>query len=156
MTALTFEYADERLPKTNSVGPSEFLPPTDAEGKYGHPWCWCAYGDKREEEMQARPHLLRESFNVGGAKLREVRIWLDENGGLSGIQFVAANGNEGPKWGYRTESEPTGSIDFDTGQLSDGSPIGLKFFMHYIERHVTVRIPLSSRNTGPPADVQQS
>ena len=139
MVGLRFDYADGSLPKATSVGPTSSQLPTDAEGVNGHPWCWCVFGSSKADEQETKPHITEETFEVGNARLHKVYLWLNTDGALSGMQFVATNGRQSPRWGYRTDGEPAGSIDFDREELA----VGLKIFVNYLGREVTVCISSS-------------
>lgn len=157
LSAITFRYADRSgsgpSGEEETIGPKYFSPPTDAEGANGHPWCFCAWGSKREDEQQARPHYFHETWSPrsggggsdgGGSRLRNVLVWLDEGGRLAGIQMVAVDSSESPKWGYCV-GKHAGMIDLNA--VNDDEPaddaragrgaVGLKFFINSNGRSVT-------------------
>ncbi|KAL1595953.1 hypothetical protein SLS60_009643 [Paraconiothyrium brasiliense] len=125
------------------VGPQGFSTPPDSDGTNGHHWCWCALGHNSKGELESRPHHVHEMWQVGGQLLRGLKVWIDEDGALIGLQFVAADGNEGPRWGqcYRDSSA---IIYFTAEDVSGGGiggsqhpAVGVKFYMDDNERHVT-------------------
>ena len=120
LSAVTLQYADvvsKEACSESTVGPSCFTKPSDNEGMNGYPWCWCAYGSKRKEEMEAKSHFTQETWQPDGAKLGSLRVWLDDSR-LSAIQLVSADGRESPIWGY-TDGESDGVICFDAGHRED-------------------------------------
>ena len=147
LVALAFQHSDGSRDQT--VGPDTFSPPQDSMGVNGHAWCWCTLGRNRPEELEATDHYTHHRWDVGGSRLRSMRIWIDEQsqpGGLlgsqpagttlSGIQFVATNGEESPVWGY-CSGDHTAKIEFASPGEAGERAEGLKFFMGSNGRAVT-------------------
>ncbi|KAF4995957.1 hypothetical protein FDECE_12634 [Fusarium decemcellulare] len=129
MLSISFKYSDNG--EVVTVGPSQFSPPNDSEGINGHYYCWCDLGRARKEELEAGPHYTHDEWNVGGSQLKTFRLWLNDIQVLTGLQFVAQNGRESPRWGY-CEAESPVELDLETV-----SHPGLKLFMDNNERQAT-------------------
>lgn len=144
LVALAFQHSDGGGDQT--VGPDTFSPPQDTMGVNGHGWCWCTLGTNRPEELEAMDHYTHHRWDIGGSRLRSVRLWVDEQPltrtllgyltSLSGIQFVATNGKESPVWGY-CSGEHTAEIEFASPGEAGERAQGLKFFVSDNGRAVT-------------------
>lgn len=121
------------------LGPARFGAATDAGGESNLPWCWCDYSVRRDGE-QGKPHYTHDRWEVGPSRrVGAARVWTD--GCLSGLQLVAMDGAEGPRWGF-CEGEPAGEIRFgadgDGGRHGgSGAAAGLKLFFGDNGRKVT-------------------
>ncbi|KAF7534022.1 hypothetical protein G7054_g6549 [Neopestalotiopsis clavispora] len=125
---------------SKTIGAEKFSQPSDTTGTNGHHWCWCALGRRLETELEARPHHVHETWQVRGQKLKTMRLWLDEEEGVTGMQFVAMDDIKSPAWGHCQET-PTTEIHFVAGDdATEGAPppaVGVKFFLDNNERQVT-------------------
>ncbi|KAM0186801.1 hypothetical protein ACHAPI_011487 [Fusarium lateritium] len=104
MVSMTFFYADKT--KQSTFGPRFIMKPDDTGGVDGHPWCHCEYGNAQFEERRAKPHYTSEIWQVGNSHLSTLRLWIDKAGVLTGLQFVAENNKESPKWGFCNSDTP--------------------------------------------------
>lgn len=120
--------------RLKTIGAEKFSKPLDRTGTNGHHWCWCALGRRQDDELKARPHHIHESWQVGRQKLKDLKLWMTEDDGITGIQLVAADSAKSPAWGV-CENAPSATIGFESG---DGPPaVGVKFFLDDNERQVT-------------------
>lgn len=139
LVALSFRHSDGGHDQT--VGPDTFLPHRDIMRVDGHPRCTCTRGTGCPEKLDAMDHHIHHRRDVGGSRLRTMRLWIDEQPpaealvssrpvttALSGIQFVATNGRESPAWGY-CSGEHTTDIEFASPDKASERAEGLKFFV---------------------------
>ncbi|KAJ4252411.1 hypothetical protein NW762_011011 [Fusarium torreyae] len=131
LVAISFTYADELT--VSSIGPTEFSPPQDTEGRNGHYWCWCALGSSRSNELESQPHYVHHEWHVEGQILQTLNLWIDPEGVLTGLQFEAHGGNKSPEWGYCEEGR---LVKMDL-RVESGWSSGLKFFLDSNHRNVT-------------------
>ncbi|KAJ4258854.1 hypothetical protein NW762_007941 [Fusarium torreyae] len=130
---MSFSYADDKPGKTASIGPTGFTPPDDTDGTNGHYWCGCKPESSRHKELKEQPHYIHSEWNIQRCLLKTLRFWIGQGGILTGIQFVAADDTESPKWGYYEAWEPVEMGLQDT----DYTLPGLKFFFGSNERSDT-------------------
>ncbi|VUC26921.1 unnamed protein product [Clonostachys rosea] len=143
VSALTFKYADGAN-EVFTIGP-EVYPQSriEGQGETGDDWCWCCLsGRKAQDELSEHPHYQHCAWELGGKRLQSVRAFLspiDEGVGsgsrLAGIQFVAEDGSESPKWshwGFSSDEDYVIEHIAFTDEV-----IGLKVFMGETHRSVT-------------------
>ncbi|ETS78229.1 hypothetical protein PFICI_10291 [Pestalotiopsis fici W106-1] len=137
ITLVQDNVATEPWPRT--IGAERFSQPSDTTGTKGHHWCWCALGSRQDTELETRPHHVHEIWPVGGQKLKSMRVWLNENEGITGFQLVAMDDTESPAWGH-CEETPSAEIGFVAGSgpgAAETPAVGVKFFLDNNERQVT-------------------
>ncbi|KAF5650638.1 hypothetical protein F25303_4295 [Fusarium sp. NRRL 25303] len=132
LVAMTFKYADDQT--TTSIGPTRFSPPKDKRGTGGNYWCWCAEGDCPEEELAEKPHYTEDEWNAKGADVKFVRLWVDDEGILTGLHFIARYGVESPAWGYCEGERP---VRLPLQAQKKNRAAGLKVYVDTIDRDVT-------------------
>ncbi|KAF4997970.1 hypothetical protein FGRMN_3490 [Fusarium graminum] len=98
-------FYDDKKQKPSTCG-SRFILKPDTGGVNGHPWCHCAYGNAKFEEHSAKPHYTTGFWEVGNSRLETLRLWIDEAGVLTGLQFDAENEKESPKWEFCDADTP--------------------------------------------------
>ncbi|RSL93702.1 hypothetical protein CEP52_013091 [Fusarium oligoseptatum] len=122
LVALSFRYADSHV---TTVGPSEFYAPSSTEQDVGL-------------------HYTHNAWDVQGSQLKSLRLWTDASQTLTGLQFLAQNGAESPRWG---DCETEGPTELDLQTSSEGWAKGLKVFIdsdgkNVRENYVVVGIQL--------------
>jgi hypothetical protein len=142
LSAINFKYADGAKEEVN-IGP-EIHPqsPIDTQGD-GNDWCWCTLsGRKTKDELSVHPHYKQHVWELRDKRLQSVRVFLspiDEEVGrgsrLAGIQFIAEDGSESPKWSHWNFSSDDGYV-IESIAFTD-ERIGLKLFMGETRRSVT-------------------
>ncbi|CAH0024723.1 unnamed protein product [Clonostachys rhizophaga] len=142
LSAITFRYADGAKEEV-TIGPEvHSQSPIDIQG-IDNDWCWCSLsGRKAEDELSIHPHYKRHMWELGGKRLQSVRVFLspiDEEVGrgsrLAGIQFIAEDGSESPKWSHWNFSSDDAYV-IENISFKD-ERIGLKLFMGETRRSVT-------------------
>ncbi|KAF4959608.1 hypothetical protein FSARC_10694 [Fusarium sarcochroum] len=148
LVAISLTHADDHT--ISSIGPTEFSPPEDTDGKNGHYWCWCALGSCHGNELEDQPHYVHHEWDINGLSLKSLNLWIDGEGALTGLQFEAQGGTKSPEWGYCDAGRP---VKMDLRAESGWSP-GLKFFFDSNQRsvtredHVVVAIQIVEFRTG--------
>ncbi|KAJ3540567.1 hypothetical protein NM208_g5007 [Fusarium decemcellulare] len=133
LVSLSLKYSDDQT--TSSIGPTKFSSPRDTHGRNGNYWCWCAEGSEgsqRDEELEERPHYIEDSWNAEGS-LKFVQLWVDDDGVLTGLQFITQDGKESPAWGYCVGEKP---VKLPLQAQKKNRAAGLKFFIDSIKRGV--------------------
>ncbi|CAH0055733.1 unnamed protein product [Clonostachys solani] len=143
VSAITFKYADGANEEL-TIGP-EIHPqsPIDTQGEADNGWCWCFLsGRNTQDELGAHPHYQHHVWELGGKRLQSVRAILspiDEADGrgsrLAGIQFIAEDGSESPKWSHWNSSSDDAYV-IEHIAFTD-ERVGLKLFMGETHRSVT-------------------
>ncbi|RSL67940.1 hypothetical protein CEP54_003013 [Fusarium duplospermum] len=104
LVALSFRYTDSHV---STVGPSEFAAP--------------------DETKQDAGYYTHDIWDIQGSQLKTLRLWTDASQTLTGLQFLAQNGAESPKWG---DCETEGPVELDLQTSSGGWAKGLKLFIN--------------------------
>ncbi|RSL85128.1 hypothetical protein CEP51_003513 [Fusarium floridanum] len=122
LVALSFRYADSHV---TTVGPSEFYAPSSTEQDVGL-------------------HYTHNAWDVQGSQLKSLRLWTDASQTLTGLQFLAQNGAESPRWG---DCKTEGPVELNLQTSSEGWAKGLKVFIdsdgkNVCEDYVVVGIQL--------------
>ncbi|KAF4997390.1 hypothetical protein FDECE_12098 [Fusarium decemcellulare] len=130
LVSLSLKYSDDQT--TSSIGPTKFSSPRDTHGRNGNYWCWCAEGSRRDEELQEHPHYIEDSWNAEGC-LKFVQLWVDDDGALTGLQFITQDGKQSPAWGYCVGERP---VKLPLQAQKKNRAAGLKVFIDRIDRGV--------------------
>lgn len=133
--AVAFQYADGERERV-AVGYSDLTlqgeQVTDSDLQH---WCQCKRG-QQAPFVGDGPHFQIHRWKPPQQLLHMLRIWLNEHGALSGMQFVDAAGNESRLWGFNSDEGTSGKIRFQGGAES-GRAVGVKFFLNDNNRAVT-------------------
>lgn len=116
LVSLSLTFADSHV---STVGPSEFHPADDTEHDGG-------------------PHYTHDTWEMQGSQLKTLRLWTDEWQSLTGLQFLAQNGAQSPRWG---DCETEGPVELDLQSSSEGWAKGLKAFID-LDDCVVVKVQL--------------
>ncbi|KAG5789877.1 hypothetical protein H9Q69_011074 [Fusarium xylarioides] len=125
LVSVTLHYANANENPPMSIGPTLISLPDDEKEITGHPKCACIYGGSYPQEVQQRPHYSTETWQVYGAYLKTLRLWTNDIGVLTGLQFIAEGDSESPRWGL-CKGEHSAELDL---QVKERSKPGIKFFL---------------------------
>ncbi|KAF5711538.1 hypothetical protein FMUND_8933 [Fusarium mundagurra] len=122
MTSMVFEYAEGHEPMF--FGPFPIDSPEHEKDVKKQDRCACIHGGSFEREIEDIPHYEPDKWHVYGGYLKGLRVWLNDLGVLTGLQFVAQE-SESQKWGF-CDGEHTCELDL---QSKEESTAGIKFFL---------------------------
>jgi len=128
IVSITHNFVDKL---SSSFGPDFISQSNNTSGVNGHPWCHCAYGGAAAGELQKSQHYTAETWEVGRSHLTTLRLWIGDEGALTGLQYVADNGRTSPFWG---SSRPGCPVEVELPR-SNGTGSALKFFLESDERN---------------------
>ncbi|KAJ3522394.1 hypothetical protein NM208_g12875 [Fusarium decemcellulare] len=120
ISGLLFEYADGGRA---SFGPSSIQP---LEAKWSQGTRSTFFSGPTGPTPKGL-YFSQTTFDVKGAHLRTLNLWLDKDKNLTGIQFVTTKGVESKPWGS-CKGAPTSEIEFAEVGKDEGI-LGLKFFI---------------------------
>ncbi|KAF4434730.1 hypothetical protein FACUT_7789 [Fusarium acutatum] len=123
MTSMTFMYAEGHEPM--SFRPFPVDSPEHEKDVKKQDRCACIHGGSFEREIEDIPHFEPDKWHVYGGYLKALRVWVNEMGVLTGLQFVAHE-SESQKWGF-CDGEHSAELGL---RSKDGKMAGIKFFLH--------------------------
>ncbi|KAF4983917.1 hypothetical protein FZEAL_794 [Fusarium zealandicum] len=117
-----------------SVGPSCLCTAESSNWTKGRSWCWCHYVAKDEADLVSKPHYIQDTFHVEGAYLKGLRLWMDSDKTLTGIQFVTTKGVESQQWG---QCMGTCSVEIEFSPGKEDGAVGIKIFLDNLQRQLS-------------------
>ncbi|RFN50210.1 hypothetical protein FIE12Z_5524 [Fusarium flagelliforme] len=126
--SITHYFADES--KRSGFGPTCVRSLRNTSGNK-YPWCHCAYGGAPISELSTRSHYTTNTWEVGESRLKAVRLWMNQGGRLTGLQYVAENDRTSPAWGVCPSDC---SVEVELPHTYQTGP-ALKFFLGSDERN---------------------
>ncbi|KLO82676.1 uncharacterized protein LW93_9880 [Fusarium fujikuroi] len=122
MTSMIFMYAEGHEPM--HFGPIPVVSPKHEKDVKKQDRCACIHGGSFEREIEDIPHYEPDKWHVYGGYLKALRVWLNDVGVLTGLQFVAHE-SESQKWGF-CDGEHVAELDL---QSKENKTKGIKFFL---------------------------
>ncbi|KAH7274754.1 hypothetical protein B0J15DRAFT_672 [Fusarium solani] len=77
-------------------------------------------------EQDGGTRYTHDTWEMQGSRLKTLRLWTDEWQTLTGLQFLAENGAQSPRWG---DCETEGPVELDLQSSNGGWAKGLKVFI---------------------------